>query len=214
MQVDSSYLTKHGPKYLDQVLNCHFLPYVEKATSTGIDAFELYLRTWKCRIFDPRHHDCKSKPLSDFEAKCEARKYTGAKIISLPSNQALFDLLENGVKVIHLVRDPRSTWLSRTKVKVLKDQQSLQDFFSSNTEDIVRKAATKSHTDCENLTDDLERLEALAKTRLSQNYRLVRFEDVALEPKALAAAMYEFLHIPVHRRVLQWVDKNTHQSSE
>ena len=185
----------------------------------SIEGLKLYFGSWKCRIFSHNNQWCKS--IKTLESTCKRHKYTGAKIISLFSIETLTDLLKQGVKVIHLVRDPRSTWLSRAKITAGKDRNKpLEDYLQT----VQNKTATDSRQFsnlCKDLEQDLALLEKVHKEMRSirqknnepnrfENYKLVRYEDVALYPVTWAKAMYTFLDIPWHTDVHRWIKENTH----
>ena len=118
LQVNNSYITQHGGEILGDLLKCQFADYVHNATSISKESVELY-HSWKYKTFDSKSEHCKElRPsLTSLEGACVKHKYVGAKIISMTSMRGLVDLLASNVKVIHLVRDPRSAWLSRAKLE-------------------------------------------------------------------------------------------------
>ena len=212
-----------GSEYLQNLLNCSFLDYIDKSTSLSIEGLELYFTNWKCRIFYHNDKNCKSILLGQLENNCRYHKYTGAKIISMNSVAALFDLVKQGIKVIHLVRDPRSKWLSRAKITAAHDKNTSLDDYLTHIQKGVKDDPALLNAGCISLEKDLTLLEDLhdnahsshydhISAHMHKNYRIVRYEDVALEPVPWAKSMYEFLDIPFHTNVLKWIDANTKEN--
>ena len=115
------------------------------------------------------------------------------------------------------MRDPRSTWLSRAKISAATRKTSLNEYLNLTSKDWV----TNLDNVCKNLENDLTLLENIHKqihTGLHddtedntwENYKLVRYEDIATKPVAWAKAMYTFLDIPWHSDVYRWIEENTH----
>ena len=44
---------------------------------------------------------------------------------------------------------------------------------------------------------------------LLDNYRIVRYEDIASHPEQWTKSMYKFLQIPMDKKVLNWIKENT-----
>ena len=159
-----------------------------------------------------KHHN-----ITKFEEKCIRRDFKTMKIISLFSLSNLFELIERGVKVVHLVRDPRSNWLSQMKLmsqRLRVQMTRIQDFIN------ISLPYTLTRTTCQDLRMDLSILEDLYLKQtqtnhgnmyrfLLDNYRIVRYEDVASDPELWTKSMYDFLGIQMSTEIQGWLKKNT-----
>ena len=156
-------------------------------------------------------------PITLLENRCKLNEYAGAKIISLSPLSSLFDLMKQGVKVIHLVRDPRSAWLSRPKITATRIDKEWDDYVKFVQGQLVENPGVLDNG-CGDLAQDLPLLKEIHNSldsgngHLLDNYKLVRYEDVALDPSAWVKSMYKFLKTPIHKNVLKWIKENTNGS--
>ena len=170
----------------------------------------------ECRLFMETQR-IKHQNITKFEETCERRDFAAMKIISLFSLSHLFELIQRGVKVVHLVRDPRSNWLSQMKLmsqRLKVPMTSLWYFISTSL------PYTLTRTTCQDLGMDLSILKEvnLKQTQgehsnmyrfLRDNYRIVRYEDVASDPELWAKSLYDFLGIQMSGEIQDWIKKNT-----
>ena len=153
-------------------------------------------------------------PLGHLEDRCKQRKYSGAKITALYLMSSLLNLIKQGVKVIHLVRDPRSAWLSRAKFHAIHLHKSWDEYLKY-VQDHLMENPDLLDDKCVDLEKDLSLLKDFHNRIHSEdinfldNYKIVRFEDIALNPTAWAKSMYNFLEIPIHKNVLNWIKTHT-----
>ncbi len=70
--------------------------------------------------------DYKSCNLASAEEKCRKKKHTVAKIITWHNITVISKLYEENVKVVHLVRDPRSRYLSAKELSLLTKKTDAQ----------------------------------------------------------------------------------------
>ena len=69
----------------------------------------------ECRTFNYYKRNQRT-PIDSIETTCQRRNVIDMKIISIFSLSQLFELIHRGVRVLHLVRDPRSNWVSQMKI--------------------------------------------------------------------------------------------------
>ena len=125
--------------------------------------------------------------------------------------------MTEGVKIIHLVRDPRSTWLSRAKIAAKREDKSLSDYLQHNV--TTKPNCLDTRTQCNSHEEDLKLLKFFAShsdnnSVIFKNYKLVRYEDTALNPMDSALSLYKFLGIPFHSDVGNWITNNTQGSQK
>ncbi|XP_078487289.1 carbohydrate sulfotransferase 3 [Ciona intestinalis] len=106
-------------------------------------------------------------------------------------------------KIIHLVRDPRATALSRLRMH----------FGRGN---ITKEMKVNCEFDASNLEAFKNRRSNLNNKWLQGNYMVVRYEDILTDPKTVLKQMSAFLNSGVstnlnfeHKDVLEWLRKNT-----
>ena len=205
-------------EYLQQLLNCEFRKINKEVfLKSGFKTSLLNTTNSECRMFMPTER-IKHQNITKFEEQCARRDFTGMKIISVFSLSNLFELIKRGVKVIHLVRDPRSNWLSQMKLLTQKlevSMTSLYDFISGSL------PYSLTRTTCQDLGMDLSILEDLYFEHLQgnhgkdmyryllDNYRIVRYEDIASDPELWTKSMYDFLGIQMGSGIRDWIKKNT-----
>ncbi|XP_071854521.1 carbohydrate sulfotransferase 1-like isoform X2 [Apostichopus japonicus] len=105
------------------------------------------------------------------------------------------------LRIIHLVRDPRPTEISR--MKTLPNQ------------DLIRRKG-KSAKDEVDLCQHMQRnLQYWIKPPewMVGKYLLVRYEDVAMNPVQKAAEIYNFVGLSLNDNVTKWLIKNTQCNS-
>ncbi len=86
---------------------------------------------WKSDLYDQcddffQVPDYKSCKLAHAEEKCRKKKHTVAKIITWHNITVINKLYEENVKVVHLVRDPRSRYLSAKELSLLTKKTDAQ----------------------------------------------------------------------------------------
>ena len=218
--MNSALLNTVGVGYLRKLLECEFIDYVESSLSISVEGYELYFGFWKCRIFSDNIQSCQKTMLSDLERKCRQYTNVGAKLISLSSLRTLFNLIEDGVRVIHLVRDPRSTWLSRAKIAAKREDMTLNEYLYGIQHNLITiPSYLDPSTQCNSHEKDLRLLRDRTShsddnSAILKNYKLIRYEDIALNPMDSTLSLYKFLRIPFHSDVGNWITNNTQGSQK
>ncbi|CAL4137239.1 unnamed protein product, partial [Meganyctiphanes norvegica] len=106
----------------------------------------------------------------------------------------VIELLEDpnlDLRVIHLVRDPRGTLHSRSKLSWCKSD-----------------ACSYPETVCKDLLTDLS-LSTQVKEKFPDRYLLVRYEDVGVEPELMAREIFKFLGLTYHKSVKSFIHDHT-----
>lgn len=135
---------------------------------------------------------CGPADLQAVKNKCRSRKTVVIKLIRLcyiEDYKALFEDPRLNLKVIHLVRDPRGIASSRLKIH---PEWDIVDNIRSTCHRQVMNV--KAGRNVEWITD---------------KYKLVRYEDLALNPQELAKDIYDFVGIPFTQSVRDWISQNT-----
>ena len=125
-------MSDYGPYYLREILNCRFQGIIDEAMELyGINVTRNIIR----RAFDKISQRIPLKSVKHTEEYCSKHKHVLAKVISIHNLTNLLPLMNEGVKVINLVRDPRSTFASRCKLQWVKEnrkkaeKQTLEDYY-------------------------------------------------------------------------------------
>lgn len=146
------------------------------------------------------------KTLANLTETCKMYRYIGMKTIRLADISILKHLItastvEFDVKIIHLVRDPRATMNSRMNLK------------DPNVDFLRKRGKTGDEvTDlCSTMLANLAHVNNRSADVdwLNNRYKLVRYEDIAENPHAVANDVYKFLRMPVHKAVSDWIETNT-----
>lgn len=97
----------------------------------------------------------------------------------------------SGLKVIHLVRDPRGSLLSRMRIRELQS-------------DIRYEASYR----CWQMAQDLKHADILHK-RYPGRVLQMRYEDVAENPLEMTKFIYKFIGHKISSSVIQWIQNKT-----
>ena len=102
------------------------------------------------------------------------------------------------VHILYLVRDPRAMFFSRYKLGwLVKRTRRAHSINNSEVEDAVEKHCAHIERNLAELVREQDRME------------LVRYEDLATEPEAVAEHLFEVLRISPHEEVQRWIRDKT-----
>ncbi|XP_077987514.1 carbohydrate sulfotransferase 1-like [Glandiceps talaboti] len=148
---------------------------------------------------------------------CQKTQHRAAKTIRLLDVRDLIPLMESptvNLKVINVVRDPRammssfipmyySNWIENTRESnKVWDAGVLNEHLTD----------TLIHY-CEQMLRNYILFTANSSQAWKDNFKILRFEDIALNPREYADIMYSHVGIDIDSEVYQWIDKHT-QSNE
>ena len=200
--------------YMQQLLNCDLQDVNNEVLRKSTNRMSLInTDDVTCRVFPRRGVSIKR-----YQEICNDRGFTAVKVISVFSLSQLLELIQSGVKVLHLVRDPRSNWLSQMNLLAYKTDVAKGPLWKYLFESIPY---SMTKTTCPDLNNDLSLLEDLSDatnsfsnhsnmyTHLLNNYRIVRYEDIASRPQLWAKSMYRFLGLQSDSRIEDWIRENT-----
>ena len=125
-----------------------------------------------------------------YQTLCKSRIHHAAKVIRVSSISSLVPLMRRGVKVIHLIRDPRGTYVSRSRL-AMKNQSRIDNI--------------KSY--CDMLIEDLDTIHSLYSVYREEIYQalyVVRYEDLASRPLWYLYDIYKFLGVEPDANVINW----------
>lgn len=100
------------------------------------------------------------------------------------------DFVGHDFKIIHLLRDPRDVIASRFRFKhyYYKDR-----FPITHTVNMEHKVSLAAEEWCLRELDTLMFAERSPPSWLQNNYRMIRFEELVSNPKAIARELYDFI---------------------
>ncbi|XP_054773904.2 carbohydrate sulfotransferase 1-like [Lytechinus pictus] len=161
----------------------------------------------KVRIPTQRSSKLMCDPVTEkvLETACTTRGHTAIKSIRVLDINLMISAVKDpdlNLKLIHLIRDPRSMILSRLKLKF----PAIKVFNVSELTDTYRNILLKY---CSNWLQNYEIGHYVPLMR--KNYLLVRYEDLALEPYVYAQKIYDFagLGAEIPPKMKRWIDINT-----
>ncbi|CAG5079780.1 Oidioi.mRNA.OKI2018_I69.PAR.g9366.t1.cds [Oikopleura dioica] len=126
---------------------------------------------------------------------CRDRKGVAIKDFRLEGPEELYELLDPkyNLKIIRLVRDPRSMLVSRRKMGPLyKDQATKEGIYK----------------DC------AKNLDFFLDSKTRENTLFVRYEDIARTPIESAKYIYDHFRIPLNDDLLRNFENATHTETE
>ncbi|XP_043937414.1 carbohydrate sulfotransferase 6-like [Protopterus annectens] len=166
---------------------------------------------------------CGSYSLRNVEEVCQAHTHIVLKEVRILSLEPLYSLLKDpalNLKIIHLVRDPRGVFKSRSKERSALnfDSNILYNNFKEKR-NFFRYFSVKR---------DYELLEEICKSQVNmykqatqQNhsfikgrYKMVRFEDLTKDPLKVASDLYEFTNLTLTPKLQTWIYNLTHGTGD
>lgn len=152
---------------------------------------------------------CGALNLSLASLSCRSKEHIAIKTVRVPEVGDLRTLTEDprlDLKIIHLVRDPRAILASR--IMAFSDQFRPWKIWNST-------GRQPRYVDLSQITSTCKDMTASAETGLQRpawlrgRYLLVRYEDLAFNPKDKAGEIYRFVGLDMESRVQAWIRKNT-----
>ncbi|XP_034032900.1 carbohydrate sulfotransferase 1 [Thalassophryne amazonica] len=155
---------------------------------------------------------CGALNLTLASTSCLSRGHVAIKTVRIPEVGDLRTLTEDprlDLKIIHLVRDPRAILASR--MMAFSDQFRAWKMWNAT-------GRQPRYVDLSQITSTCKDMEASAETGLQApawlrgRYLLVRYEDLAFNPKEKASEIYRFLGLEMEDSVQRWIVKNTNSN--
>uniref|UniRef100_A0A3P8UZV3 Sulfotransferase n=1 Tax=Cynoglossus semilaevis TaxID=244447 RepID=A0A3P8UZV3_CYNSE len=146
---------------------------------------------------------------------CRSKKNVVIKTVRVEQLDTLRPLVEDphlDLKIIQLVRDPRSLLISNM-VTFFSGYKALKALAEYGEE-------SENKTEVKILKGNCDKIRASAEMALSRppwlknNYMLVRYEDVARDPVKKAEEMLTFAGIPFSPQVREWILANTQSTDQ
>ncbi|KAM9815889.1 carbohydrate sulfotransferase 1 isoform 2-T5 [Syngnathus typhle] len=143
---------------------------------------------------------------------CLSRSHVAIKTVRIPKVSDLRTLVEDprlDLKIIHLVRDPRAILASR--ITAFSDQFRAWKIWNAT-------GRQPRYVDLSQITSTCQDMVASAEAGLARpawlkgRYLLVRYEDLAFNPKDMADKIYQFIGLELEDRVQTWIRRNTNSN--
>ncbi|XP_070545058.1 carbohydrate sulfotransferase 1-like isoform X2 [Ptychodera flava] len=187
---------------IENLFNCRFPTY-----------YVHHLRHWEYAVYESReikrtcrsNGGCGQTTAEDFSDSCKSREIVAMKVIRLDSLELLKPLVvEQGMnlKIIHLVRDPRGVANSRKTL-----------YRSWENRSIDKLGLTDSLKQYCQWMADLTYFSSNLPEWMKGRYKILRYEDAAMEPLQTAKAIYRYLGLPFSKSVRLWLGRNTKQDA-
>ncbi|XP_001498064.2 carbohydrate sulfotransferase 4 [Equus quagga] len=151
---------------------------------------------------------CNQQPFEVVEKACRSYSHVVLKEVRFFNLQALYPLLRDpslNLRIVHLVRDPRAVFRSRehTAGDLMIDSRIVlgQDWEKLKTEDRPYRVM---QVICKSQLEIYKAVQSLPEA-LKQRYLLVRYEDLARDPLAQTARMYEYAGLKFLPQLQTWV---------
>nr|XP_039268403.1 carbohydrate sulfotransferase 1-like [Styela clava] len=133
---------------------------------------------------------CRRVETHELNSICESKAISATKVIRLRSLSILETLMQDkkmDLKILHLIRDPRGIASSRKKL--------------NNYNDMVGTCARMYN----NVNLSLIKQPEWLKGR----YKLIRYEDVAINPIKMVEKIYDFVGLDMTDSIRKWIHINT-----
>ena len=132
-----------------------------------------------------------AQSLSKAESVCKGAKFKIIKVIRVDHLRDLAKFMAEGVKVIHLIRDPRG---------YISSQDHLLRGSNRHKRENYQERAVNF---CQTELNDLNFISNFAH---KENYHLVRYEDLAFFPMEEGHLLYDYLDIAPTRNLTDWME--------
>ncbi|XP_068459043.1 carbohydrate sulfotransferase 1-like isoform X2 [Clinocottus analis] len=155
---------------------------------------------------------CGALNLTQASMSCLSREHVAIKTVRVPEVGDLRILTEDprlDLKIVHLVRDPRAILASR--MMAFSDQFRAWKIWNAT-------GRQPRYVDLTQITSTCKDMAASAETGLQRpawlrgRYLLVRYEDLAFNPRDKATEIYRFVGLEMEDRVRMWIEKNTNSN--
>nr|XP_054758133.1 carbohydrate sulfotransferase 1-like [Lytechinus pictus] len=164
-----------------------------------------------------------------FENFCKtSREHIATKIIrvDLEDLRPLVEMDNIDLRIVHLVRDPRGAAASRVHY-ITKRYQPHQQYFRENTgrlkplglldtvpdELMYIQEMRENNPTVRQMCKWIERNAKTSRNHLPKwlqgHYKLVKYEDFAVEPVKISKEIYEFIGLPFPKYLEYWIKTNT-----
>ena len=185
---------------LKDMLDCHF-----RAPSTQVIMDWWMDRTVFCQVTGqfPNCIHGRVYPIEAAEQHCQKSQHRVTKLIRISKLIELQEFFRQGVKVVHVVRDPRGIMSSRLKI------HGHHHYWG--------QIASRSMEYCHGGAEDIKYIQrqfVIDKALVQRLYYFVRYEDLAADPKGEMTRLYAFLNIKPDRRLREWVQSVARASGE
>lgn len=156
---------------------------------------------------------CGALNLTLASMSCLSRGHVAVKTVRVPEVGDLRTLTEDprlDLKIVHLVRDPRAILASR--MMAFSDQFRAWKIWNAT-------GRQPRYVDLSQITSTCKDMAASVETGLQRpawlrgRYLLVRYEDLAFNPKDKASEIYKFAGLEMEDRVRTWIAKNTNSNA-
>ena len=201
LQAKADHIKNVGGRFLKQLLDCDFYPFRKDVIKFHKDGYGR-ISTWGRKVFCRHYEDgffisslCNPHRADKVENRCKNHQTVMIKTIALKNLTVLIPFLRQGVKVIHLVRDPRG------------QIQSIRNLPGGNTKSVPQWTSMV----CSQLRKDLmvrKQIEQMPPN-IKKHYKLVRYEDLSLNPRPMSERLFKFAGLEMHKKVKQWLEEAT-----
>ena len=178
-----------GVDVINDTLNCRFT----QLENTTRDSRRHWVRNNVFCQLERQTAGCPRVSMRRAEVFCHRHRHVATKLITLRQIETLEPLMAEGVKVIHLVRDPRGVLSSRKPyVSALKSSIGAYD-----VSDIY----------CSGVLKDLAYMRGRYRIRpghVNRTHFLLRYEDLASKPNQTVQEIYKFLGIKPDDTLRRW----------
>ncbi len=202
--VKKSFYLNNTSHFVNNILNCQFQELFDKGSHLPQKTISKY----KKKSFCSAGFTCPK--VSILEEYCSIHLHRAVKIISVNSIAPVLPLINHGLKVIHLIRDPRGVLSSR--VKISEAFENPRNYKITGTY-IMKKYGWIVKQYCQQIEADFHLLHYILNDSryegIRRNYLLLRYEDLAKDPLGKATEIYKYMGMKLPSNVKRWIIQYT-----
>ena len=222
-------------RFLRSIFNCRFYGYQDYLTflsHPGLSSphFRLSSRALSspplCKMQKSKEYanhidflrDCpllKEKVTSDV---CAKKKHVVVKVLShripLLSILTLVSLGDSSLRLLYLARDPRGVAWSMLKMVIRENQNHRKNTNVSSSKASSLQFQKQTRALCDQMSLDLKTFETIQTSRFGEAFKILRYEDLAENPRVTAEKVFRFAGINLTPRITTWIQKNTESKTQ
>ena len=186
----NEFLNKHH-KLVDEIEASKLIRHINNP-KIGVERLKQYLENRKVMKM------CSDSCIHDFEDICKKHSVFAFKVLRFRMSSV--DLLladDPSWKIIHLLRDPRGILFSR-----LHRPHMISSMWKPDVEQDAKKL-------CQRIHDDVRHRKYLQE-KYPNNFLVMKYEDLAVNPNYEMKRVYDFIDMPVLVNVRRWYAENMH----
>ncbi len=195
-------IEKDAERVLMEFLQCKFTCVQNYSRKYSLPKLKLWMGKMFCSHKKSTLNTCQEKSFFTYQDWCQNRNHTAIRVIRLSTLTLLEEFMRTGVKVIHVVYDPRT--VITVLLVAFKNQmnQSMNQLVKQKA--ILDNINTISSGLCRAMVKDIQFLWKNKQQNESwlTNYRLIHHHDMYSAPRDVIENIYQFIGLQSDEEII------------